>query len=336
MATSRPVPLSAEASAQALSATALTAALKRPQAPPEVLREVLRRRPAGLRETLEQLITDPARPAELRTIATVGLSGLRDARSAPALMKAARSADAALARRAVEALGRVGTPQTLAELKTLKAPAGPAARSLAFARSLIAYRHGLASDKLSLPRNASVTPMDDRRAQRLPVARLEARSWAALKPELEGADITLAPTERAPLEILCGRERLLLLPNPALDAAAAPQALKRPLVAAVLMKHSPTLARWFVAEYLFAHPAPGMVATLIGVRPTGTVVHSGRIVAAGAALRLELQALDSPLAAPMRVSATLGTAAGVVLQAHAEPDRSRQRNQPRKPRPVAG
>lgn len=336
MATSRPAPLSAEASAHALSPAALTAALKRPQVQPEVLREVMRRHPASLRETLEQIVTDPARPAELRTIATVGLSGLRDARSTPALMAAARSGDAALARRAFEALGRVGTPQTLAELKTVQAPAGPAARSLAFARSLIAYRHSLASHKLSLPRNASITPMDNGRAQRLPVARLAPRPWAALKPALEGADITLAPTERAPLEILCGRERLLLLPNPALDAADAAPALKRPLVAAVLMKHSPTLARWYVAEYVFAHPAQGMVATLIGVRPTGTVVHSGRIVAEGSALRLELQALDTPLAAPMRLSATLGTAAGVVLQAQAEPDRSRQRNQARKPRPVPG
>jgi hypothetical protein len=174
------------------------------------------------------------------------------------------------------------------------------------------------------------------KGQRLPIARLQPRPWAALKPALEGADITLAPTERPPLEILCGRERLLLLPNPALDAASAAPALKQPMVAAVLMKHSPTLARWYVAEYVFAHPAQGMVATLIGVRPTGTVVHSGRIVAEGSALRLELQALDSPLTTPMRVSATLGTAAGVVMQALAEPDRSRQRNQPRKPRPVTG
>jgi hypothetical protein len=336
MATSRPAPLPPEASAHALSPAALTAALKRPQAEPEVLREVLRRRPAGLRETLEQIVTDPARPAQLRTIATVGLSGLRDARSTPALLAAARSDDPALARRAFEALGRLGTPQTLAELKTLQAPAGPAARSLAFARSLIAYRHGLAGEKLSLPRLARITPMDDGRGQRLPVARLAARPWAALKPALEGADITLAPTERPPFEILCGRDRLLLLPNPALEGDSAAPALRRPLVAAVLMKHSPTLARWYVAEYVFAHPAPGMVATLIGVRPTGTVVHSGRIVAEAGTLRLELQALDSPLSAPMRASATLGTTAGVALQAHAEPDRSRQRNQARKPRPVAG
>jgi hypothetical protein len=190
--------------------------------------------------------------------------------------------------------------------------------------------------KLALPRQATVTPLDDARAQRLPVARLESRPWAALKPALEGADLTLAPTDRPPLEILCGRERLLLMPNPALDGGNPAAALKQPRVAAVLMKHSAALGRWYVAEYVFAHPAPGVVATLIGVRPTGTVVHSGSIVADGTALRLQFQALDSPLAAPTRVTATLGTAAGVALEARVEADRTRNRNQPRSPRAIAG
>jgi len=335
MATFNP-PLSAEAAAHVLSAAALSAALQRPQPSPDVLRELVRRRPARLRETLEQIVADPARPPELRTIATVSLSGLRDSRSAPVLLSAAKSGDPALARRAFEALGRVGTPETLAELKRIKAPAGPAARSLAFARSLIAYRHGLTGQKLALPRKATVTALDDARAQRLPVARLAARPWAALKPSLDGADLTLAPSERPPLEILCGRERLLLIPNPALDGSSPAPALKRPLVAAVLMKHSPALARWYVAEYVFAHPAKGQVAELVGVRPTGTVVHSGLIVADGTGLRLQLQALDSPLAAPTRVTATLGTAGGVALEARVETDRSRNRNQARTPRPVAG
>lgn len=335
MATFNP-PLSTEASAHALSAPALSAALNRPQAQPEVLRELMRRRPARLRETLEDIVADATRPAELRTIATVGLSGLRDSRSAPVLLGAAKSGDPALARRAFEALGRVGTPETLAELKRIKAPAGAAARSLAFARSLIAYRHGLTGHKLALPRNAAVTPLDETRAQRLPVARLAERPWAALKPALGGADLTLAPTERPPLEILCGRERLLLMPNPALDGSGAEAALKRPIVAAVLMKHSAALARWYVAEYVFAHPASGVAAALVGVRPTGTVVHSGSIVADGAGLRLQLQALDSPLAAPTRATATLGTASGVALEARVEADRSRNRHQPRTPRIVAG
>lgn len=336
MATSKPLAPSPEAGAHALGAAALSAALRRPQARPEVLHELMRRRPSSLRQTLEGIVTDARRPTELRAAAAVGLSGLRDGRATPALLDAARSGDAALARRAFEALGRLGTPQTLAELKKLKAPAGPAARSLVFARRLIAYRHGLAGQKLSLPKKAVTTTLDESRARRLPVARLGSRPWAALKPALDGADVTLAPVDRPPLEILCGRERLLLLPNPALDSADPGPALKRPLVAAVLMKLSQALGRWYVAEYLFAHPAKGMVAEVIGARPTGTPVHRGRIVADGGQLRLQLVALDSPLTAPTRVDAVLGGSTGVTLQASVETDRSRNRQQARKPRPVAG
>ena len=207
MATSKPLAPSPEAGAHALGAAALSAALRRPQARPEVLHELMRRRPSSLRQTLEGIVTDVRRPTELRAAAAVGLSGLRDGRATPALLDAARSGDAALARRAFEALGRLGTPQTLAELKKLKAPAGPAARSLVFARRLIAYRHGLAGQKLSLPKKAVTTTLDESRARRLPVARLGSRP-AALKPALDGADVTLfpPPVDRPPLEILCGRE----------------------------------------------------------------------------------------------------------------------------------
>jgi hypothetical protein len=335
MATGQPAPLPAEAAAHALSAAALAAALRPAQASPEVLREAIRRRPATLRQTLEAIVADPRRPAELRTIAAVGLSSLRDGRSAGALLAAAKSDDAGLARRAVEALGRLGTPATLAELKKLQLPAGPAARSLAFARSLIAYRHGIDGERIALPPRATLTTIDERRAVALPAARLAPQAWAALKPALQGAETTIAPADKPPIEIRCGAERLLLVVNPLLDGAGAAQALGRPLVAAVLMKFSPTLARWYLAEYVFAHPARAGAVQLVGARPSGRVVHGGSLTGAGAAWSLQLQALDSPLAAPTRVTATLGGAAGVALQARAEPDRTRNRNVARVPRAAA-
>jgi hypothetical protein len=332
MATGRPVTLPPEAAAHALSTAALAVAVRRPQAGPELLRETIRRVPGGLRQTLETIAADPQRPADVRTIAVVGLSTLRDGRSIGALLVAAKSGDAGLARRAVEALGRLGTATTLAELRRLRVPPGPAARGLAFARSLVAYRHGIDGERLALPPRAALTTIDPGRAVALPVARLAPQAWSALKPTLQGAEATLAPTERPPIEIRCGTERLLLMVNPQLDGAGAGRALGRPLVAAVLMKHSPTLARWYVAEYVFAHPARDGTVQLIGARPTGSVVHGGSLSNGGAAWSLNLQALDSPLAAPSRITATLGGASGVALQARVEPDRSRNRNLARRPR----
>jgi len=336
MPTTRPAPVPPEAAARLLSASRLAAVVRSAQATPVELREAIRRRPAQLRETLEAVVADPARPPEIRAIAAVGLGSLPDGRSAGALLKAAASKDGTLARRAIEALGRVGTPDTLALLRRLAAVPAAAQKSLAFARSLIAYRHGLEGERLALPRGARVTPVDRARAASLPVGRLSAAAWAALKPALQGADAIVAPAARPPLEINCGKDRFLLFVHPMLDGSAPGQALARPMVASVLMKWSPTLTRWFLAEYIFSHPAPGGAAQLLGTRPTGSMVHAGRASADGASLRVELQALDTPFAAPSQIEALIGAAApqGLRLDALVEPDRTRNRRAPRAPRPA--
>ena len=337
MPTTRPAPVPPEAAARLLSASRLAAAVRSAQATPEELREAIRRRPAQLRETLETVVADPARPPEMRAIAAVGLGSLPDGRSAGALLKAAASKDGALARRAIEALGRVGTPDTLARLRRLAPVPGAAQKTLDFARSLIAYRHGLEGERLALPRGARVTPVDRARAAALPVARLSSAAWAALKPALHGADTTVVPAARAPLEIRCARDRLLLFVHPMLEDGAPGPALARPMVAAVLMKWSPTLARWFLAEYIFSHPLRGGAAQLLGTRPTGGLVHTGRARTEGASLRVALQALDTPLAAPAQIDGLIGAAApqGLRLDALVEPDRTRNRRAPRAPRLAA-
>ena len=70
----------------------------------------------------------------------------------------------------------------------------------------------------------------------------------------------------------------------------------------------------------------------VGARPTGTPC-TGRILAHGARSAC---GADSPLTDPTRVDAVLGGSTGVTLQASVETDRSRNRQQARKPRPVAG
>ncbi len=338
MPTTRPAPLPPEAAAHLLSTSRLAGAVRSAKASPVVLREMIRRRPAQLRQTLEAIVADPGRPAEVRTIAAVALGSLRDGRSVDALLKAAASKDGALARRAIEALGRSGTPATLARLGRIAAVPAAAQKSLAFARSLIAYRHGLEGERLALPRGARITAIDRRRAATLPARRLSAAAWAALKPALDGADTSVAPSARAPVEIRCRKDRFLLFVHPALDGGAPAEALARPVVAAVLMKWSPTLARWFLAEYIFSHSLPGGTAQLLGTRATGTVVHSGRASRDGSSLRIELQALDTPLAAPTQVRGLMGPAApqGLRLDALVEPDRTRNRRAPRTPRPARG
>ncbi len=335
MVTARRVPLPAEAAAQALSSARLATVVRSEQATSEPLRELIRRRPAALRQTLEDIVADSARPAEQRTIAAVGLGSLYDGRSIDALLAAANSADASLARRAVEALGRVGTPDTLRALESIAVPAGPARGSLAFARSLIAYRHGLAGHRVTLPRKTDITTVEPTRAQPLPVHRLAPQAWAELRASLREVPAAAAPTDRPPLELRCGQDRLLLFVNPAIEGQAPARAFTRQVVAAVLMKWSMALRRWFIVEYFFAHPQRGAPVQVIGVRPTGTVVHAGTASLDAASVRIALQALDGPLAAPTRVDAVVAAGQELSVEALVEADRSRNRNPPRLPKQAA-
>jgi len=337
MSTSRPNRPSSEAVAHAATQRGLTAALGVPaKATPEVLHELIGRRAPQLRQTLEGIVGDPSQPTALRTVATLGLGGLQDVRSIATLLVAAQGTDASISRRAFEALGRVGTPETLKALSQMSVAPGRARKSLNFARSLIAYRHGLEGQRMTLPRGSSVTAVDTTRARALPAARLSPRAWAALRPSLMGADSSMVPTTQAPLEILCGRDRLLLMLNPAVDGTPPTTAFARPVVAGVVMKFSPALARWHVAEYVLSHPGRSGQAQLLGVRPSGAIVHSGTVLFDAGQARIDLQALDSPLVAPSRIEATLGATQlrGLDFKALVEPDRTRQQNRPRPPKPV--
>lgn len=300
--------------------------------PTEALGEVIRRNPRNLRTTLERIAASPARPSELRRIASVTLGQLQDKRSVPALLAAAKSADDALSRRAVEALGRVGAAETLAPLGRLRKGAPRVRKSLAFAQSMIAYRHGVKGWSLKLPRRASVAQVDSDRAVVLSGKPQSLRKWGELRSSLRVIKEVLPPADTAPLTFRCGNDELLLLVNPSL-AGDWQSAMTRPLVAAALLKFSLARQRWFVVEYVFCDPLRAGRARLTGARPTGTVVHTGAAIAEHGNVYFTLQSLDTPLAMPMTVTATVGSTVprGFDFAVLVERTRSRNVNKPRTP-----
>jgi HEAT repeats len=322
------------ANLNAMTTRALAAALRSAAAGPEVLGEVIRREPDNLRGVLERVVASPARASELRRIASTTLGKIQDSRSIPALLAAARSRDDELARRAIEALGKVGTAETLARLGRLRKSRPQVRRSLAFARSLIAHRHGLSGWALRLPRSAKVMQIDTDRAVVLGCKRLSRKEWSALAPSLRVIEEVVPPADKAPLAFQCGKEEFLLLVNPLLQLGVS--AMTRPLVAAALVKLSRAQQQWFVAEYFFCDLARGGRARIVGARPTGTVVHVGFAVAEHGDVHVELQSLDTPLAMPTFVTAAVGPTVqrGLRFEALVERTRPRSVNKPRVPAQV--
>ena len=175
---------------------------------------------------------------------------IRNSRSIPALLTAAKSKDDELARRAIEALGKVGTASTLARLGRLRGSTPRVRKSMAFARSLLAHRHGVKGWALKLPRGARMMPFDSDRAVALNSKSLSSKEWPAIRRSLRVVKEVVPPADKAPLAFQCGSEQYLLLVNPLLERGVS--ALSRPLVAAALVKFSRATQRWYVAEYFFA------------------------------------------------------------------------------------
>jgi hypothetical protein len=260
---------------------------------------------------------------------------MRNSRSMPALLKAAKSKDDELARRAIESLGKIGTASTLARLGRLRGSTPRVRKSIAFARSLLAHRHGVKGWALKLPRGARMMPFDSDRAVALNSKTLSSKEWPAIKRSLRVVKEVVPPTDKPPLAFQCGSEQYLLLVNPLLERGVS--AMSRPLVAAALVKFSRATDRWYVAEYFLCDSSRSGQARIVGARPTGTIVHAGLAVAEREDVRVELQSLDSPLTMPTSISAAVGPTVqrGLQFLALVERERPRGASKPKVPQVMA-
>jgi hypothetical protein len=316
----------------------LTLVRRRPRSPlaAMALHELARRDPSRGRETAVAVAEDREAPAQLRAAAAVALADRGDPRAQRALLAAVDSDDPGLVRRAAEALGRTGNEEALRRLEALRPPRAAGDR-VAFARSLIAYRHGLDGPRLKRP-DVTVPAVQRARAVPLTIQAMGEGAWEKLaREQMAPSELPAIPTaSRGVVSLHCGDERLLLVPNRMLEEAdALQQILRRPAIPAALMKWADSLDHWYVQRYLFSHPVSSSRVELIGTSPTGTVVYAGEAVREGEAMRFTLQALDTPLSPPVLVTGAYEAHRGRLSldEALAEPDRGRAKARLRVPRP---
>jgi hypothetical protein len=266
-------------------------------------KELVRRDPAGTAALLARLVRDGAAPADLRSVAAVALGRQPGAAHEAALTAALAAPEPLVVRRAAEGLGRIGGREALAALRRVPVPKEKAAaRALSFARSLIAYRHGLAEELLSAPPPQRMTGAGEALSVEAASGTLKEEVRARLPREAPALPVRA----EAAVRIACARNELLLLP-----AAEAGQAARSPAVAAVLMKQAHSLERFALHQYILSHPLGGGRVELFGVRPDGTLMLHGEGRSAEGGLRFEVGALATPYADPMRIEGVLREDGGI-------------------------
>jgi len=275
----------------------------------EALAELVRRRRAGA-PLLREVVRDAARPAELRASAAVALGRTRDAEARRALVEALRDRDPSVLRRAAESLGKIGDREDLAQLERVQAPRGPAQRSLHLPRALISYRHRLGAHRVRRPPRAQELRVDAREADELapraPEAEVRRRILADAREELPGVVVS----ERAITGFRCGDHPFAVVLADDLRGADDLASLARSdAVVGALLERSPSTERYFLAEYLLTNPSDDGV-DLLGVRPSGVVVHVGELDPDTGAF--SLRAVDTRVSPPVDIAGTIAPDAGAL------------------------
>lgn len=328
MRTRRTTVTRSEAEVQALRTSELLAIARSNSASPAALRELVRRLPSTPLQILERLVVNERASPEVRAMAALELgTGVAAQSSIAALCAGARASDGSVARRCIEALGRVGDLSALDNLRRLKRVPPEARRSLGFAQMLLSYRHGTDVPRLSAGKARAPELSSDKRLLR--VSRLALTEKVATFQSLP--QMGLIAEQSAAFNIKCDDDELRVVANPQLSSAPE-TASRRPMVLAVLFKHSPATRGWFIAEYFFSRPAK-QGGALVGYRPSGVQVHVGEARTLGRGVHFELRSLDTLLFPPMKVSARLGGGLkqGIELRVEIDPTRRNARARPRVP-----
>ena len=232
--------------------------------------------------------------------------GKRPSAGAEAALKAALAASEPLVvRRASDALGRIGGPEALETLRTVATPREPAAaRALGFAKSLIAYRHGLNQELLSAPAPAPLRGEGAPLTVEPASAQLKAKVAERLPRELPAVTVRV----EAAVRVACERQEAVVLP------ASAPAVLARSsALAGVVMKRAHSLGHFVTHLYILSHPDSGDRLALFGVRPDGTMTHTGAAWPEGNGLRFKLEALATTYADPMRIEGQVDADGAVTI-----------------------
>jgi hypothetical protein len=292
----------------------------------EALKELARRRSPRAGGVLSSVLLDNALPADLRAVAAVEAGKQVLPASERALVAALQSGPSLVVRRAAESLGRVGGREALEALRATRSyKQEPAvARAVSFARSLISYRLSVGTDLLETPGAAEVLKLDDPEPAAVQVEPVSADVVERMTPRFRLEVPGVAVSLRGALQLRCGANEFLLMPQQALSDLG-----RRNAVVGVVLKRAQSLEYFALHLYLLSHPRDERTLALFGVRPDGTVTHFGEILLGAPEHAFRLNALNTPYGPPVDIQGHIDVATHRIVLAQAVVNRRLSRAQRR-------
>lgn len=264
------------------------------------LKELVRRSSPRAASLVRAIVQDHAAPTDLRIAAAIALGTDTRPDHQRALIGALGTPDVRLLRRVATSLGRIGGPDALPALRSVRRSEDPSAtRAVEFAKTLIAYRHSLTSDWLKTPSIGTIKATVGRAQELRPgplSPDIERRITERLVHELPGIPVSV----EGGVCYRCGDNVLALLPH-----RTPAHAAKGSFVPATLLKQSHSLGYFSVHLYILSHPIGRDRLAVFGIRPDGTMTHTGTATTDGSQFDFRIEALNTPLSPPVTIAGRL-------------------------------
>jgi hypothetical protein len=242
------------------------------------LKELIRRRSPLLKQVIPQILQDPAQTTAARSTAVNALGRGRLEEAPQILMENLDGRNPRLFAKMVNALGRTGNESALNQLEQMEGPKDPVAmRALDFARVLLSYRMRMDRHRLPVPDETSLLEVED--GIMIQISQARPKSLAAaihgIREELPGIDLS----EESALTLTCQTNELLLAFVKGFDAPDAIQSLReRSAMPLVLLKKANSLEYYALDTIFLTQPMEFKdEVALLGIRPSGELIYSGRV-----------------------------------------------------------
>ncbi|MBA4607146.1 HEAT repeat domain-containing protein [Aeromicrobium sp. Marseille-Q0843] len=245
-----------------------------------------------------ELLTAHAEP-RVRSLAAVTLGRTQDPDAPAALTRALADADPTVVRRAAQSLARVGDASVLPDLaRSQPSEATPAGRAVLTARLLIGYRAH--QPELLVPVTAEITEFGRRRGEEIAFGG---------RAKVAKATVLAAVRAEVPALAFASRELLTFTCSGAAGAVALAEDvgevdLSVPQMLGVMVRERVCSERYSLDCYVLSDDRDATGGTrpyLWLVRPSGRVVHVGRLEVGDDRARFSVTGSVAPYANPVKV-----------------------------------
>lgn len=251
-------------------------------------------------QVFSSILADRQEQPRFRRMAVMGLYELGGARAERVLIEHWRNADEDIAPTIAQALGRIGTARAASVLRDIEALAPPAARArVAFAASLLAYRHNLDGNEIEVPKG-------DRLIGLAPDS--ESTEVRVIEPHYREKNLAMEAIRREPLGVSltsqngqqfeCGPNTFVFLWNRSFPWRGLRGIIGRKGVAGVLFRKSRFEDKYSLSSVVLGTP-DGNVYQLSVHNSSGEILYAGMMDLSAANGRFDIQACRRSGAVPI-------------------------------------